>query len=167
VYKRQSFTCQYCGQNPPAVTLEIDHINPVSRGGDNDINNLITACFDCNRGKRAIPLDRLPNTVKENYENLKEQELQLAEYNKLVRKINNRLKRDFKAVSDVYTSYFPGWVLNDRFRRVSLNQFFKKLTKAEIIDAMDIACSVVDHKDNSIRYFCGICWKKIKDSDNE
>jgi hypothetical protein len=52
VFKRDKFTCQYCGQSAPNVTLNIDHIHPVSKGGGNDIMNLITACFDCNSGKR-------------------------------------------------------------------------------------------------------------------
>lgn len=51
VFKRDSFTCQYCGSKSPDVILEIDHIKPVVMGGDNDILNLITSCFDCNRGK--------------------------------------------------------------------------------------------------------------------
>lgn len=51
VFKRDSFKCQYCGKSAPDVVLEVDHIIPVSKGGDNDISNLITACFDCNRGK--------------------------------------------------------------------------------------------------------------------
>ena len=51
VFKRDNFTCQYCGRMAPDVVLEIDHINPVNNGGTNDIMNLITSCFDCNRGK--------------------------------------------------------------------------------------------------------------------
>ena len=51
VFKRDSFKCQYCGKSAPDVVLEVDHIIPVAKGGDNDISNLITACFDCNRGK--------------------------------------------------------------------------------------------------------------------
>ena len=51
VFKRDNFTCQYCGKSAPEVVLEIDHINPVKNGGDNNIMNLITSCFDCNRGK--------------------------------------------------------------------------------------------------------------------
>lgn len=51
VFKRDGFTCQYCGRMAPDVILEVDHINPVSGGGDNDIMNLITSCQDCNRGK--------------------------------------------------------------------------------------------------------------------
>lgn len=51
VFKRDNFTCQYCGRMAPNVVLEVDHINPVKNGGDNDIMNLITSCFECNRGK--------------------------------------------------------------------------------------------------------------------
>lgn len=52
VFKRDSFTCQYCGEMAPGVVLEVDHIHPKSKGGEDDILNLITSCFDCNRGKR-------------------------------------------------------------------------------------------------------------------
>ena len=45
VFKRDSFKCQYCGKSAPDVVLEVDHIIPVSKGGDNDISNLITACL--------------------------------------------------------------------------------------------------------------------------
>lgn len=51
VFKRDSFTCQYCGQKSPDVVLEVDHITPVADGGDNDILNLVTACKACNAGK--------------------------------------------------------------------------------------------------------------------
>jgi len=51
VFKRDSFTCQYCGSKAPDVILEIDHIKPVAKGGKNEIINLVTSCFDCNRGK--------------------------------------------------------------------------------------------------------------------
>ena len=51
VFKRDQFTCQYCGRMAPDVILEVDHIDPVAEGGTNDIVNLITSCRDCNRGK--------------------------------------------------------------------------------------------------------------------
>lgn len=51
VFKRDKFTCQYCGRTAPDVVLEVDHIHPVSKGGTNDILNLVTSCKDCNRGK--------------------------------------------------------------------------------------------------------------------
>jgi hypothetical protein len=57
VFKRDSFTCQYCGAKAPDVVLEADHINPVKNGGDNGIMNLITSCYACNRGKSARKLN--------------------------------------------------------------------------------------------------------------
>ncbi|CAB4165011.1 HNHc domain containing protein [uncultured Caudovirales phage] len=53
VFKRDKFTCQYCGQKAPDVILHCDHIRPVAGGGKNDILNLITACLGCNQGKGA------------------------------------------------------------------------------------------------------------------
>ena len=60
VFKRDGFTCQYCGQKPPDVVLHVDHILAVSLGGDNDISNLITSCESCNQGKKAKRLESSP-----------------------------------------------------------------------------------------------------------
>ncbi len=51
VFKRDSFTCQYCGRKAPDVVLEVDHITPVAVGGENEILNLVSSCRDCNAGK--------------------------------------------------------------------------------------------------------------------
>lgn len=51
VFKRDKFTCQYCGRMSPDVILEVYHIKPVAEGGTNDLINLVTSCRDCNRGK--------------------------------------------------------------------------------------------------------------------
>lgn len=56
VFKRDKFTCQYCGAKAPEVVLQIDHIKPVALGGDNDILNLVTSCDSCNQGKGAREL---------------------------------------------------------------------------------------------------------------
>lgn len=53
VFSRDNFICNYCGRKPPEVALEVDHRISVADGGSNDIENLITACVDCNRGKGA------------------------------------------------------------------------------------------------------------------
>jgi len=53
VLRRDGFKCRYCGRRPPEVALEIDHFHPRSRGGLDTVENLITACYDCNRGKAA------------------------------------------------------------------------------------------------------------------
>ena len=51
ILERDSFTCQYCGAKAPEVKIEIDHIIPISKDGTNEIENLTTACFECNIGK--------------------------------------------------------------------------------------------------------------------
>lgn len=57
VFKRDRYTCQYCGKHPPDVLLEADHIVPRAAGGSDDLTNLTTACTDCNRGKGARLLE--------------------------------------------------------------------------------------------------------------
>jgi len=51
VFKRDNFTCQYCGNKPPDVRLQVDHIIAKSKGGKDEIENFLTACSTCNLGK--------------------------------------------------------------------------------------------------------------------
>lgn len=43
--------CVYCGATSQEAKLEVDHVIPVSKGGTNDIGNLVIACRECNIGK--------------------------------------------------------------------------------------------------------------------
>lgn len=54
VLRRDNHTCQYCGAKAPDVVLHIDHVMPVSLGGDDKPSNLLTACQSCNGGKASI-----------------------------------------------------------------------------------------------------------------
>ncbi len=48
VFERDNFTCQKCKiQDKTARILEIHHINPLYLKGKDEIENLITLCFDC------------------------------------------------------------------------------------------------------------------------
>ena len=70
VFKRDNFKCFYCGKKPSdeGVVLEVDHVLPVYEGGTNDIENLVTSCKDCNRGKGKTKLN------DKNYSSLKKAE---------------------------------------------------------------------------------------------
>lgn len=57
VLRRDEHTCQYCGAKAPDVTLQIDHVVPVTLGGNDKPENLVAACKDCNSGKTSIAPD--------------------------------------------------------------------------------------------------------------
>jgi 5-methylcytosine-specific restriction endonuclease McrA len=92
VFKRDSFTCQYCGGTPPKVLLHIDHIVAVANGGKNDESNLITSCADCNLGKSSVPLSIVPQSVEDRATLLAEREEQLLGYQELMK---NKKKKGF------------------------------------------------------------------------
>ena len=55
VFKRDNYTCVECGaKKEDGVTLHIDHIIPVSKGGSDELSNLQTLCEDCNLNKSNI-----------------------------------------------------------------------------------------------------------------
>lgn len=162
VFKRDNFTCQYCGKTPPDVMLEIDHLKPVSKNGSDNINNLITACFDCNRGKSNIEINRIPNSLQENYEILHERQEQLKEYQKIIAAIERNYVKNIERVNTIFNDWFADQGLTDKFKRTTVKLFLKKLPHNKVFDAMDIACSKIHKPDQAIKYFCGICWTIIK-----
>ena len=56
IFKRDRYTCQYCGSQPGASELTIDHVIPRSRDGKTDWENCVLACVKCNSRKA----DRTP-----------------------------------------------------------------------------------------------------------
>lgn len=168
VFKRDGFRCAYCGKEPPAVVLEVDHIEPISKGGVNNINNYITACFDCNRGKAGTPLDKIPSTLVDNLHVLKEKEAQLLEFRKYIKKIEKRENKDIQDIDDLFHSFHENHSLNQSFAQTSLRHFLKNLPKHEVEEAMRLAVAKIHNRpDACIKYFCGICWNKIKGAKNE
>lgn len=50
--KRSRGICYYCEKHFPPNHLTMDHIIPVSRGGQSIKSNLVTACKECNNKKK-------------------------------------------------------------------------------------------------------------------
>jgi 5-methylcytosine-specific restriction endonuclease McrA len=63
LFARDDYSCQYCGKHKKELRgrqfLTRDHIVPLSRGGDNTWENVVTSCSPCNNRKG----DRLPREV--------------------------------------------------------------------------------------------------------
>lgn len=55
VLDRDGAQCGYCqDRNGP---LEVDHVIPVSKGGKEDLSNLVVACRSCNASKGGLSLE--------------------------------------------------------------------------------------------------------------
>jgi 5-methylcytosine-specific restriction endonuclease McrA len=54
LFRRDNYTCQYCGQRLAHLTM--DHVVPRHRGGEHVWSNLVTACPACNlrKGGRTL-----------------------------------------------------------------------------------------------------------------
>lgn len=51
LFKRDARLCMYCGEKFSVRDLSRDHITPISTGGEDTWNNVITACKRCNNHK--------------------------------------------------------------------------------------------------------------------
>jgi 5-methylcytosine-specific restriction endonuclease McrA len=51
LFKRDAFLCLYCGNRFKRQELSCDHVTPLSQGGANHWNNVVTACRRCNHHK--------------------------------------------------------------------------------------------------------------------
>lgn len=162
VFKRDSFSCQYCGQTPPSVVLEIDHISPLSKGGSDDVENMVTACFDCNRGKGARLLSSVPEALHGRTDEMIERESQLKEYTKLMRAIKSRKTRAVNAIEAIFTETFGDYSFKESFKASIKNSFLEKLDIETLKDNMGLACSKGYEEERTLKYFCGICWRMIK-----
>lgn len=163
VFKRDNFECQYCGAKPPKVPLEIDHIIPVSKDGKTVIENLVTACFDCNRGKSNVELNNIPSPLIDTIERKKIAQDQYLEYKKILKREQKIILKEIEEVESVYTLYFDDYIFSERFK-ITVKNFIKELGVSEVVQSMERACDKIYYcKNQSLKYFCGICWRKIKE----
>jgi hypothetical protein len=155
VFKRDGFACQYCGAKSPDVILHIDHINPVSKGGDNEIINLVTACCDCNLGKSdrllgdKASIERQRAQLAELSERREQLEMMLQWRDELV-----NLDEDMvDAVIERIERLMEGNSVNEKGRD-SVRKWLKKFSLDEVLDAADL--SAQKPMDDLERFFWSI-----------
>lgn len=163
IFKRDGFTCQYCGRTPPNVILEVDHITPVVNGGTNDEMNLITACFDCNRGKGKRELG---NIAPRPDADLKWLEMQ-QEIKELERYQEAKSKRDGLRLS-IADSLCETWgnAFKSDFTPNEM-EFIKLLSKFSpemIEEAIYISSSKCksSYMGYQWKYMCGVLWNMLR-----
>lgn len=174
VFKRDGFQCQYCGRTPPTVVLNCDHVIPVCEGGPDEMDNLITACFDCNSGKGGTPLNVIPEKLAAKMERQKEMAEQYEGYSDYLLELR-RIKTESAHIIGQYwyKVRFMGTKDEDKWtfanpRIVSICNFLDHLSRPEIYDAIDIAFAKIPPPRSSKsdaatwKYFCGVCWNKVR-----
>lgn len=169
VFKRDGFQCQYCGKKSPNIVLEIDHIISRADGGGDNIENLTTSCFDCNRGKGKNALEEYKEGTDptEQAVLLLERERQLKEYNEVLRQVRERKIADYNEIQDLWNERISGssyW-----FPSGLIYQALDKIPKEMMIEAVEIchaSCQKWEGRSwgESYRaYFSGILRRMIDD----
>lgn len=161
VFKRDGFTCSYCGAHPPAVILHVDHIHPVAKGGTNDPDNLVTACEDCNQGKAARLLSAVPQSLAQKAKLIREREAQIAGYRTAIDAERLRQNSDIDAIEDVFREVF-GVRFTVKFRENVRRNFLPALDVDDLVKHAWMACDRIDESEDAISYFCGINWRVIR-----
>lgn len=164
VFKRDGFKCQYCGDHPPKVVLQVDHIVAVANGGRNEMDNYITACQPCNLGKGANDLRVAPQSLSEKAAEVAEREAQLAGYAAVMEEARQRLDSDCWRVLDEIYGNGVKTVARDEFS--SVKRFIEKLGVHAVLEAAEISliASGVTYS-RRFRYFCGVCWNKVREAE--
>lgn len=164
IFKRDQFTCQYCGSTPPAVVLHVDHIHPVSKGGKNDKSNLVTSCSSCNLGKSDVPLTVVDGSLQEKATLIKEREAQIKGYYKAIAAQKKRIESESWEVArmlcldDELESY-------NKIRMLSIRRFLDQISFHHVMHAAEVTANKFrgSQSESSFKYFCGCCWKMIRE----
>lgn len=167
VFKRDSFTCQYCGRMAPDVVLEVDHIVPVAEGGTNDIMNLITSCHDCNSGKGKRKLSeneevkKQQDMLKELNEKREQIEMMLEWRNELLNFDNEQIDK----IEELFSSYCTGRTFTESGRK-TISNLIKKYGFIEVYDCTRISAETYyDTEDpetasDVFNYISRICYNR-------
>lgn len=139
IFKRDNFTCQYCGREAPDVILELDHIKPLAKGGSNDITNLITSCFDCNRGKgpRELSDHSEIKKQKDELDKLNERRKQLEMLSEWRRDLLNLKEDKVETLAEYWRELCNKQFHLNESGKNTVRQLIKDYSVDEIMEAMD------------------------------
>ena len=178
VFKRDLFTCQYCGRKAPEVVLHLDHIDPVANGGTDDIVNLITSCSGCNLGKGATPLsdNQAIEKTRAQLEELEERRTQLEMMLEWQRSLQELDKSTIESIADFWNELAPGYVLNENGKS-TIGKLCDQFSTEEVTTAMRTAAkqyliydsegeSTKESWENAFNKISGICRVSAESQDD-
>lgn len=164
VFKRDSFTCQYCGRKAPDVLLEADHIEPVAKGGTDDLLNLITACKDCNSGKSDKRLSETTVLDKQRaqLEELQERREQIDMMFQWQKGLLDLQDEVVDRLHEIWAAHVPGFTLNEHGIHC-LKKLNKTYSVDEIVSAIRIAADqYLEFQDGKpTKDSVEVTWKKV------
>jgi len=154
-------------ERPPKSPLKYDHIQPVSKGGDDDVQNLLTSCSDCNHGKGSTPLGftKTRSDLGENKQALAEREKQLEEYQKLLKRIRQRQDKDIDRIDQLIREICEDDLELNRNAREGFRRFLKIFPVDTILEAINISQGNLRTKNGNriVQYTYGILHKWRRD----
>lgn len=104
----------------------------------------------------------MPDSLAARAEAMKEKRDQLRAYERMLKAENRRIESSVEKVRLAFSSGMLGEVcISDQSRKSVIN-FLSKLPEAEVIEAATLAVSKKRTPQETFRYFCGICWSKIR-----
>ncbi len=164
IFKRDSFTCRYCGAQAPTVVLEIDHIEPVAKGGSNHALNLITSCSGCNRGKSDRRLDDNSMVTRQRLQAAEAQER--AEQIRMMARWQRELLKADDLATDACLALWNEQALTFRApeeARRELKRLINRFGAAEVMTAVRIACITYVQSENGLvtQESATLAWQKI------
>jgi hypothetical protein len=172
VFKRDNFTCAYCGKKPPDVMLELDHLVPVSTGGSNVVSNLVTSCEACNRGKSDVSLEeKIPDAFTENElarcQELLERRAAMRKIDSIMTKVNHEENTDVDSCVEEWEAWKRSGskeqVPLPTCARTSFRTFLRYLPVAGVKKCITIAMERSRLSDYAVwKYFCGVAWSQIR-----
>lgn len=63
IYDKYNGHCAYCGCELGYKDMQVDHVIPLRRGGDDDIENMLPACRSCNHYKGTLTAEEFREYV--------------------------------------------------------------------------------------------------------
>lgn len=167
IFKRDEFRCVYCGRQPPSVTLELEHIQPKSKGGLDELDNYCTSCYECNRGKGARLLDSAPPGAIERLAFLQEKLEDLAAL-KQQSAISTEIRRETMAIRQELTELWCNAFKVDAVQKQIITMMFNRLRWIDIETMRELieACAEKMEGENETsccKYMAGILRRHLGD----